>query len=124
ALAGRLLRIPTLVSLAGGELVALPNIGYGDQRVPWERQKIRASLQLASAVSAGSQYLLRLAQRHVASSRLELAPLGVDLDLFNPGFHQPDRARRLIHVATLTPDQDQTSLLDAVRLARRPLSEL
>ena len=118
ALAGRLLRIPTLVSLAGGELVALPNIGYGDQRVPWERLKIRASLQLASAVSAGSQYLLRLAQRHVASSRLELAPLGVDLDLFNPGAHPPDSAPRLIHVATLTPVKDQTTLLQAFRLAR------
>src|SRR5579872_5061972 len=33
AMAGRVLLIPTVVSLAGGELVALPEIDYGDQRV-------------------------------------------------------------------------------------------
>jgi glycosyltransferase involved in cell wall biosynthesis len=85
AMAGRLLRIPTVVSLAGGELVALPEIGYGDQRVAWERLKVRASLRLASAVTAGSDQLLTLAARQVPPARLHRAPLGVDLDLFNPG---------------------------------------
>ena len=83
AVAGRVLRIPTLVSLAGGELVALPEIGYGDQRVAWERLKIRASLRLASAVSAGSKHLVSTAQRHVDKRRLHRAPLGVDFELFN-----------------------------------------
>jgi glycosyltransferase involved in cell wall biosynthesis len=118
ALAGRLLRVPTLISLAGGELVALPAIGYGDQRLAWERLKIRASLRLASAVSAGSHYLLNLARRHVPNNRLSLAPLGVDLDLFNPGPRQPERPGPLIHVATLTPVKDQTTLLHAFRLVR------
>src|SRR6185312_9234488 len=63
ALAGRLLRVPTLVSLAGGELVALRDIDYGDQRVAWERLKVRLALRLASAVSAGSTYLQRIAER-------------------------------------------------------------
>src|SRR5919109_2154168 len=31
-IAGRLLGVPVLLSLAGGELVSLPAIGYGDQR--------------------------------------------------------------------------------------------
>jgi glycosyltransferase involved in cell wall biosynthesis len=115
AVAGRLLRVPTLVSLAGGELVALPAIKYGDQRMASERLKIRASLGLASAVSAGSHYLLGLARRHVPSGRLRLAPLGVDLDLFTPGRPPPD-AQRLIHVATLTPVKDQVTLLRAFRL--------
>jgi len=35
AVAGRMLGVPTLVSLAGGELVALRDIGYGDQRIAW-----------------------------------------------------------------------------------------
>ncbi len=123
AVAGRLLRIPTLISLAGGELVSLPTIGYGDQRVAWERLKIRASLRLASAVSAGSHYLLGLARRHVPNNRLRLAPLGVDLDLFNPGPREPDNAGRLIHVATLTPVKDQTTLLRAFRLAREQVGK-
>src|SRR6266851_495972 len=110
AVAGRLLRIPTLVSLAGGELVALPAIGYGDQRVQWERVKIRASLRLASAVSAGSHYLFGLAQRHVPKSRLRLAPLGVDVELFRPAAQAPASLPRLVHIATLTPVKDQATL--------------
>jgi len=123
AVAGRFLRVPTLVSLAGGELVALPAIGYGDQRAAAERLKIRASLRLASAVSAGSHYLLRLAQRHVASGRLRLAPLGVDLDLFNPGPAASASVRQLIHVATLTPVKDQVTLLQAFRLVRNQVGD-
>jgi glycosyltransferase involved in cell wall biosynthesis len=116
AIAGRLLRVPTLVSLAGGELVALPAISYGDQRMPWERLKIRASLHLASAVTAGSRYLLQLAQRHVPSARLKLAPLGVDLDLFKPAAQKRQPPQTLVHVATLTPVKDQITLLRAFRL--------
>ena len=79
ALAGRLLRVPTLVSLAGGELVSLPAIGYGDQRRAWERLKVRASLRLASAVSAGSVLLHRTARAFVPDpERLYRLPLGVD----------------------------------------------
>jgi glycosyltransferase involved in cell wall biosynthesis len=109
ALAGRLLGVPTLVSLAGGELVALRDIGYGDQRIAWERLKVRLALRLASAVSAGSGYLQRIAQRfrpHVA--RL---PLGVDTSLFHPA---PARGDRLLHIGSLTPVKDQHTLLRAV----------
>src|SRR5262249_52477108 len=65
ALAGRWLGIPTLVSLAGGELVALRDINYGDQRIAWERLKIAASLRLATAVSAGSHQLADIAEAHI-----------------------------------------------------------
>src|SRR3977135_507588 len=76
ALAGRLLRVPTLVSLAGGELVSLPTIGYGDcdKQIAGARGSVLVSLRRASAVSAGSHYLLALAQQHVPRHRLRLAP--------------------------------------------------
>ena len=51
-----------------------------------------------------------------------LAPLGVDLDLFNPGARGPDKAKRLIHVATLTPVKDQATLLRAFRKVRKQVS--
>jgi glycosyltransferase involved in cell wall biosynthesis len=110
AVAGRLLGVPTLVSLAGGELVALPDISYGDQRRAWERLKIGAALRLASAVSVGSAYLGRIAQRHVRSIRQ--LPLGVDVDLFQPAEHSIAEPR-LLHVGTLTPVKDQHTLLAA-----------
>lgn len=120
ALAGRRLRIPTLVSLAGGELVDLRDIGYGDQRRAWERLKVRVSLRLASAVSGGSRRLLQIAERHVALARLHRAPLGVPLALFAPAPATPTSApRRVVHVGTLTPVKDQATLLRAFASVRR-----
>ena len=112
AIAGRLLRIPTLVSLAGGELVSLPAIGYGDQRVAWERLKVATTLRLATAVTAGSLQLRGLAEKHTRKDRLHCAPLGVPLDMFRPCVTHVDESR-FLHVGTLTPVKDHVTLLRA-----------
>jgi glycosyltransferase involved in cell wall biosynthesis len=119
AVAGRVLRIPTLISLAGGELVAVPEIAYGDQRIAWERFKVGASLRLACAISAGSQQLVEHARQYVGHRLVHRLPLGVDLDLFKPnGTARPDVAR-LVHVGTLTGVKDQAMLLRAFGHLRR-----
>ena len=138
ALAGRILGVPTLVSLAGGELVAARDIGYGDQRTAWERLKVAASLRLASGVSAGSRLLQALAERRLrGSKRVHLAPLGVDVALFSPArtmapvgvdvaLSSPARAdtpSRIVHVGTLTPVKDHATLLHAFSLARQDVPE-
>jgi glycosyltransferase involved in cell wall biosynthesis len=115
ALAGRMLGIPTLVSLAGGELVSLPDIGYGDQRSRWERLKVRMSLRLASLVTAGSRSLVDLATRFVPRPKLRRAPLGVPSDLF---YSSDGPGNGLLHVGTLIPVKDQATLLRAFALAR------
>ena len=129
-LAGRLLHVPTLVSLAGGELVALRDIHYGDQRIAWERLKVAASLRLASGVSAGSRQLAAMAERRVPKRHPDtracvgLAPLGVDLELFNPASNPHSdlwglESPRLVHVGGLTPVKDQATLLRAFACVRR-----
>jgi len=120
AAAGRLLRIPTLVSLAGGELVSLRDIDYGDQRSAWERLKVRASLRLATTVTAGSHLLMALAGRHVQHGKLHRAPLGVDLTLFQPdGRSETQPVRTLVTVGTLTRVKDHVTLLRAFAALRR-----
>ena len=113
AIAGRVLRVPVIVSLAGGELVGFPDIGYGDQLVPFERLKVRASLRLATVVTAGSHAYRLLAKRF---RRIEYAPLGVDVDLFKPPNDQ--RPGGLIHVGSLTPVKDQATLIRAAAKLR------
>jgi glycosyltransferase involved in cell wall biosynthesis len=121
AVAGRILGIPTVVSLAGGELVGLRDIEYGGQLVWTERIKVWLALHMSSRVTAGSRGLLSLAAWRLggSTSRLVRVPLGVNLDLFHPPAAPCEDSRpRLIQVASLVSVKDQTTLLRSAALLR------
>jgi glycosyltransferase involved in cell wall biosynthesis len=114
---GRLSRLPALVHVAGGELVAIPDIGYGGAQSPWSRMRETAVLRAAAAVTAASLPMLAaLELRGVSADRL---PLGADLSVWQP---QAPIARdanvplRVVHVASLNRVKDQTTLLHAMAL--------
>jgi glycosyltransferase involved in cell wall biosynthesis len=113
--AARMLGIPSVVHVAGGELVALRDIGYGG-RLNW-RGRLREALVLrgASAVTAASSAMIRaLAQLGIPAQRL---PLGVDLGRWPPSSprrRDPARPARLIQVASLNRVKDQATLLRAL----------
>jgi glycosyltransferase involved in cell wall biosynthesis len=113
--AGKLLGVPSLIHVAGGELVALPDLNYGG-RLSW-RGRLREALVLrgAAVITAASapvidtlSYLGRAAHR---------VPLGVDLHNWpprDPVRRQPGKPAKLIHVASLNGVKDQATLLRAV----------
>jgi glycosyltransferase involved in cell wall biosynthesis len=112
--AARLLRVSTLVHVAGGELVAIPEIGYGG-RLTWRgRAREAVVLRAATAVTAASNPIIDMLSRlGIPAKRV---PLGVDLDVWPP--REPVRrdhrkCARLIHVASLNPVKDQQTLLRA-----------
>lgn len=119
ALAGRRLGVPVIVSLAGGELIGMRDIGYGAQLLPGRRMLIRWGLRQAVRVTVGSEYLLNLARAHLPQKhwrKLTLAPLGVDTQLFSPT-PNPSRTGKMVtivNVGSLTPVKDQATLLRAV----------
>ena len=123
ALIGRALAIPTVVSLAGGELVGLRDIGYGGLLRRAERVKTRLALRLAHTVTAGSTLALEQAQpwlRPPAASRARRIPLGVDLLRFTPARRAPaDGPARILHVASLAGVKDQATLLRAAALLQQ-----
>ncbi|HEX6998505.1 MAG TPA: glycosyltransferase family 4 protein [Gammaproteobacteria bacterium] len=112
-----LLRVPAVVHVAGGELVALDDIGYGGCRSWRGRLRERVVLRRAARVTAASAPIVELvAERGVAAERL---PLGVDLRRWPP--REPWRRSsgepaRLVHVASLNPVKDQPTLLRALRM--------
>lgn len=117
-LAGRLTGTPVVVSLFGGELADLPDIGYGGGRSAANRFLVRRALARADRVTAGSEYLRRMAEPYVGADRLRVQLLGVDAHLFRPGPISPgavalDGDPKLLHVASLTPVKDQAGLLRA-----------
>jgi glycosyltransferase involved in cell wall biosynthesis len=118
-IAGRLLGVPSIVSLLGGELIALPDGGYGGQQSRVNRWLVHIALRGAEQVTAGSNYLCRLARDHVRRGKLELMPLGVDTRRFHPEAEAGNATQlcgqgiKLLHVGSLVPVKDQTMLLRA-----------
>jgi glycosyltransferase involved in cell wall biosynthesis len=114
--AARSLRVPGLVHIAGGELVALPDIGYGGRRRWASRMREAVVLRAADAVTAASAPILAsLRELGIEARRV---PLGVDLDAWPaaPPRRRPDGPARLLHVASLNRVKDQPTLLRALAI--------
>ena len=112
--AATLLRRPSLVHIAGGELVALHEIGYGGRRKWKGRLREACVLRGADVITAASAPILDSLQALGLKARR--VPLGVDLQAWPP---LAPRARsagpaRLIHVASLNRVKDQPTLLRAL----------
>src|SRR5258708_5549809 len=110
--AGRLLRVPVVVSVAGGELARLP--GYGLQSGRISRWLVDRALTRPDIVIAPCQYAADLiAGVELHPRRLEIVPLGVDTALFSPSPAQ-GIANRLVAVGSLTRVKGHDRLLQAL----------
>lgn len=117
--AAKLLGLPSVVHIAGGELVALHEIGYGGRR-KWKGQ-LREALILrgADVVTAASAPIIdSLNTLGLEATRV---PLGVDLHTWPPLAPRRRLAKqaRLIHVASINRVKDQPTLLRALAVLAR-----
>ena len=122
-LAGRRLGIPTLLSIGGGELVWLPEIGYGGRGSWRSRAQAALALRLARQVTAGSRFALAPLRGRPAA----WVPLGVDVPMFEAPVERPAGPPwRFVHVGSINRVKDQTTLLRALGLivAREPRVQL
>jgi glycosyltransferase involved in cell wall biosynthesis len=119
ALSARLLGVPNLVHLTGGELVRIPSAGYGGQlHLRW-RLLERLILRSSTRVTATSAPIVAAAAAIGVSA--QRVPLGIDLKTWMPRApvaRLPDEIPRLIHIATLNRVKDQPTLLQALAALR------
>jgi len=111
-----LLRVPSIVSLAGGELANLPDIAYGGQLNTANRLMTHMAIRRATHVTAGSRYLQDLAGQRTRIKQVLRVPLGVDITRFVPESTQTGVFRdspQMLSVASLVPIKDQSTLLAA-----------
>jgi glycosyltransferase involved in cell wall biosynthesis len=113
--AGRRWGIRSVVSVMGGELVGLPELGYGVQLGRTGRWLVRRSLAGAVRVTIGSKGLTHAAFGHRGQRTLSVSPLGVDTTLFTPdGERAPLTGNPcLLQVGSLAPVKDHRLSLTA-----------
>ena len=114
-----LTRVPVVLTLPGGDLVALPEIGYGAGLTRRARAWTRIAMDAADCVIVPSEWMRsQAAALGIESTRI---PLGVALDRWpaaKPRRRGPKDALRLVHVANLNRVTDQTTLLASLRVVR------
>ena len=113
--AAKILGVPSLIHIGGGELVCLPEIGYGGSLRWRSRVREKQVLRAASVVTAASVPVIHaLRQLGVTAQRVAL---GVDLCAWpprEPRLRRQGACARLIHVASLNRVKDQQTLLFAL----------
>jgi glycosyltransferase involved in cell wall biosynthesis len=117
ALFGTVARVPFVVTLPGGDLAALPDIGYGVRLSRRGRIATKLVLSRASAIVAPSDWMAIEARSQ--GWRTVTIPFGVALDRWPaalPRARKPGAPLKLIHVASLNRVKDPFGLLEAVRL--------
>jgi glycosyltransferase involved in cell wall biosynthesis len=115
---GHRLRLPVVVTLDSGELVSLPDIGYGLQRRWIDRRAIGRAIRTAARVTVSTTYMARMPP--LAGIRVDVVPIGIDAHRF-PSSPAPDGPPwRLLRVASINPVKDYPTLLRAfARVAAR-----
>lgn len=129
---GQKLGVPTVVSIAGGELVGFKTINYGLQTGKVTRWLVHQAIKKATHIVAPCLYSARLAQAYAEfhgisdireGERLSIIPLGVDTDLFSPPINpHAQRPIEFLHVASLSPIKRQDILLNL--MAKMPTGHL
>lgn len=112
--AAKLLRLPSLVHIAGGELVALHGIDYGGRRLWKGRLREACVLRGADVITAASAPIIDSLRK--LGFEAQRVALGVDLQAWPPRAPRGRHAKqaRLIHVASLNRVKDQPTLLRAL----------
>ncbi len=114
AVLGKVTTKPVLLHLGGGELIALPAIGYGGRLTLRGRILVRLALWGASRITAESPALV--AEGEALGVTVEQLVLGVDLKrwpICRPRPRISGRPARLLHVGSLNRVKDQRTLIRA-----------
>lgn len=115
---GRLTGTPVVVTLPGGDLTALPDIGYGGRLSRRGRLWTRLALAGAARIVVPSRWIADQA----AALGIDAIPIpfGVALDRWpvRKPRRRSDEKLRLVHVANLNRVKDQETLLQALARLR------
>jgi glycosyltransferase involved in cell wall biosynthesis len=113
AIAGGALQTPIVLTVGGGEMIWLPDIGYGGAKSSVGRGLIRFALRQADAITIGSAFAASFLDAK-SRARARIIPLGIDSSAFEASpVRPPGPPWRLLHVGSLNRVKDHRTLLAA-----------
>lgn len=107
---GKLLHIPSVTTIAGGELVGFPDIGYGLQLSYYSRWIVKQAVKYNMRVITPSKI-----EQVIGGENTAVIPLGIDPNVFYPSDIER-KPNHLIHVGSLIAVKNQKMLLDTMAL--------
>jgi len=116
-LLGKIFGLKSIVSILGGDAIALPAINYGQLIKPLYRRISFWTLRNADEVMALTRYLVHNLQAMGMKLReIHIVPWGIDTNLFAFRDKQIQHPIRFLHIANLHPVKDQETLLRAFKI--------
>lgn len=110
---GKLFGVKSIVSVLGGDAVALPEIDYGRLHKPLLRMLTLAALRNADHINALTKYLQNNLAAVGFNRPMDIIPWGVDRNQFDYHPKPSGSPVTFLHVANLHPVKDQETLLRA-----------
>ncbi|WP_160143671.1 glycosyltransferase [Chryseolinea soli] len=114
---GKIFGLKSIVSILGGDAIALPEINYGQLIKPLYRRISFWTLRKADEVTALTRYLVHnLRSIGMKPREIHIIPWGIDTNLFAFREKEVQQPIRFLHIANLHPVKDQETLLRAFKI--------
>lgn len=114
---GKILGIPSVVSIRGGEAANVPHINYGNMRHPRIRNITLWTCRHATALTMLTRFQLSALQNNgMTRKEVDIIPNGVDQSVFSFLKKELKPPYNFVHIANLNPVKDQPTLLRAFTL--------
>lgn len=121
-LLGKFFKIKSVVSVLGGDAIALPEINYGQLRGGLSRRFVIWTLNHATTPTVLTRYLTENLKRYGLKSQPLVIPWGINTQLFtyrDKGIQDPIQ---LLHIGNFHPVKDQVTLLRAFDIIRKNIN--
>jgi glycosyltransferase involved in cell wall biosynthesis len=116
-LLGKIFRIKSLISLQGGDAIALPEINYGQLNRPIQRRIVLWSLQRCTHLLCPTRFMYdNLIRSGLRRTSVDFIPLGVDDSLFTFQEKPIGLPIQFLHIGNFNRVKDQATLLRAFSL--------
>lgn len=120
-LLGKFFKINSIVSVLGGDAIALPEINYGQLRGRISRKLVIWTLDNATTPTVLTQYLTENLKRYGLKSQPHVIPWGINTKLFTYNDKPLQQPIQFLHIGNFHPVKDQVTLLRAFDSIRKKI---